>query len=113
VGKRSWLGESNKIGLGFALACDFLKENGYPKFVKPDLQIKYIFTSLKLSKPQSDDYEVFKDVVRFSESINEVPYVVDKLFWLVGSGYFYLYGIRIKTDTARFFDEVRRQIGLG
>lgn len=95
------------FGLGFALACDFLKENGYPKFVKPDTQIMQIFKTLGLSKPESDDYEVFKDVIRFSESIEEVPYVVDKLFWLVGSGNFYLDGLRIKTNITSFLSKVQ------
>ena len=71
--------------MGFALACDFLKENGYPEFAKPDVHIKKIFNGLGLSD-SNDDYEVFKDVIRVSELVNGLPYRVDKLFWLVGSG---------------------------
>ena len=80
------------FGLGFALACDFLKENGYPKFVKPDVHIKAIFRGIDISKSDLE-YEVFKDVIRFSEDINELPYCVDKLFWLVGSGRFFLFEV--------------------
>ena len=57
------------FGLGFALACDFLKENGYPKFVKPDVHIKAIFHGIGISKSDSD-YDVFKDVIRFSKDVN-------------------------------------------
>ncbi|MFC1910934.1 hypothetical protein ACFLXC_06665 [Chloroflexota bacterium] len=95
------------FGLGFTLACDFLKENGYPKFVKPDIQIERICKSLSLSKPEADYYEVFKDLIRFSESIEEIPYVVDKLFWLVGSGNFYLNKLRIKTNILSFVSKVQ------
>lgn len=75
-------------GMGFALACDFLKENGYPEFIKPDIHIKKIFNGIGLSD-SNDDYEVFKDVIRFSQTIGELPFKVDKMFWLVGSGNFY------------------------
>lgn len=97
------------FGLGFALACDFLKENGYPKFVKPDTHIKDIFKGLGLSQ-YDDDYEIFKDVIRFSESIDEIPYVVDKLFWLVGSGKFYLDGVTVNTDKDKFIEVVKEEI---
>jgi len=98
-------------GYGFALACDFLKENGYPKFVKPDVHIKDIFSGIGISNSKHD-YEVFKDVIRFSKVINEIPYVVDKLFWLVGSGYFYLTypNERIKTDKRKFIEQVKTSL---
>ena len=76
-------------GLGFALACDFLKENGYPEFAKPDTHLISIFNGLGISNSEYD-YEVFKDVINFSKKVNEVPYVVDKMFWLIGSGKFHL-----------------------
>ena len=97
------------FGFGFALACDFLKENGYPKFVKPDVHIKAIFKGIGLSQPESDDYEVFKDVIRFSEGINVMPYEVDKLFWLVGSGNFYLDGVTIDTKRDDFVAKVKKE----
>jgi len=102
--------EKEIFGLGFATACDFLKENGYPKFAKPDVHIKAIFNGLGLSSSTSD-YEVFKDVIRFSDAIDQVPYVVDKMFWLVGSGYFYLNDIRIKTDRASFILKTMNEFG--
>jgi hypothetical protein len=94
--------EAEVHGLGFALACDFLKENGYPKFVKPDVHLVTISTGLGLSHNGASHYEVFKDVVRYAEAIGEVPYVVDKAFWLVGSGNFYLNDIKVRTDRAEF-----------
>ncbi len=97
------------FGLGFALACDFLKENGYPKFVKPDSNIMAIFKGIGISHPKADDYQVFKDVVKFSESIDEVPYVVDKLFWLVGSGNFYL-SKESKEIDAEKYKKIKRKI---
>ena len=96
------------FGLGFALACDFLKENGYPKFVKPDRQIKAIFRGLHLTESTSD-YEVFKDVIRFSDAVDEIPYRVDKLFWLIGSGKFYLDNIKIKSNRNEFIQQIINQ----
>jgi len=102
--------EKEIFGMRFALACDFLKENGYPKFVKPDVHIKAIFNGLGISNSESD-YEIFKDVIRFSETIGELPYKVDKLFWLIGSGDFYLvYDKRISTNRDEFIERTRKQL---
>jgi hypothetical protein len=100
-------------GLGFALACDFLKDNGYPEFVKPDVHIKKIFKGIGLSDSDKD-YEVYKDVRKFAKEIGEKPFKVDKMFWLVGSGYFYddkkRIGNkgRIQTNRDKFISDVNK-----
>jgi hypothetical protein len=76
-------------GIGFALACDFLKELGYENFSKPDVQIKNIFPALGLCPFGAGDYEVFKAIARVGRNAGVTPYNVDKLFWLIGSGSFY------------------------
>jgi hypothetical protein len=76
-------------GFGFALACDFLNGLGYENFAKPDVHVKDIFGSLGLFPPGADDYEVFRAVGRLARNADVTPYNADKLFWLVGSGYFY------------------------
>lgn len=76
-------------GLGFALACDFLKELGYANYAKPDVHVRYIFQELGLCSPKAGDYQVFKAVVRAAKNVGVTPYNVDKLFWLIGSGYIY------------------------
>jgi len=102
--------ESKVYGFGFALACDFLKEIGYPYFAKPDVHIIKIFTGTGISK-STKDYDVFIDVVRFSEAIGKKPYEVDKLFWLVGSGNFYLDNIKINTSRSWFIDHIKQKYG--
>ena len=76
-------------GFGFALACDFLMGLGYENFSKPDVHLKDIFQGIGLCPRGSTDYEVFKAVARVARNVGVTPYKVDKLFWLVGSGYFY------------------------
>ena len=76
-------------GFGFALSCDFLKGMGYVNFPKPDVHLRDIFTALKLCNDKDDDYQLFKAVVRLSNNANVTPYNADKLFWLIGSNYFY------------------------
>jgi hypothetical protein len=75
-------------GFGFALSCDFLKEMGYVEFPKPDVQLRYIFTGLSLCPEKSDDYLLFKAVIRVARHAGVSPYNADKVFWLIGSGYF-------------------------
>ena len=86
--------ESEINGYGFALACDFLKENCSHQYAKPDTHIKAIFKGLGLSSnkntTKNEDIEIFRSVIEYSRSINEIPYEVDRLFWLIGSGDFYL-----------------------
>jgi len=76
-------------GIGFALACDFLKELGYVDFGKPDIHIKQIFKELKLCESKANDYHVHQAILRIAKNVRKTPYNVDKLFWLIGSGYFY------------------------
>ena len=76
-------------GFGFALACDFLNGLGYENFSKPDVHVKEIFGGLGLCAEGAGDYEVFKAVGRLARNAGVTPYNADKLFWLVGSGYFY------------------------
>ncbi len=94
-------------GFGFALACDFLKEIGYRHFGKPDVHVKAIFKGLELVAQDAKDYEVYKAMVRVAQNNGVSEYNVDKLFWLVGSGRFYLDGSvgtagRITTDRQGF-----------
>lgn len=73
-------------GFGFALACDFLKEWVSPQFVKPDTHTKDIFIGTNFSERNDSDFTICRRIIQFANSINQVPYSVDKLFWLIGSG---------------------------
>lgn len=76
-------------GFGFALSCDFLKEMGYVNFPKPDVHLRDIFTALRLCPEKTDDYQLFKAVIRVANHAGVSAYNADKVFWLIGSGYFY------------------------
>lgn len=76
-------------GIGYPLACDFLKELGFVNYGKPDVHIINIFTDLGLCVKGSSPYEIQKIIVQIAEAKNVSPYNVDKLFWLIGSGKFY------------------------
>ena len=80
---------SEIYGIDFALACDFLKEIGYVNFGKPDIHIKQIFKELNLVEVNANDYNTLKAITRISENVSQTAYAVDKVFWLIGSGYFY------------------------
>ena len=100
-------------GFGFALGCDFLKELGFFNFAKPDVHVKAITKGLKLSIETATDYAVFKTVVRIAAHCDKTPYDVDKLFWLVGSGRFYLHPSigRVATDRDGFIQKTSRVLG--
>lgn len=99
---------SDKIyGIGFALACDFLKELGYEGYAKPDVHIKDIFTALDLCE-SDDDEVVFKAVVEMAKEVNDTPYNVDKIFWLISSGNLYKHKINIGRHKDEFIEKVKK-----
>jgi len=98
--------EKEIYGFGFPLACDFLKELGYPDFGKPDVHLKDIFYELGLVE-RYDDYEVFKVIVKIGKATGERPVIVDKVFWLIGSGSFYDSNIKIPRMKKDFITYIR------
>jgi hypothetical protein len=96
-------------GIGFALACDFLKELGFLNFSKPDRHLKYILPKLGLSE-SDDDYTMFKAISRIARNSQRTPYAVDKLFWLIGSGNFYHDGFSIGRNRKAFVSSARRRL---
>jgi hypothetical protein len=98
-------------GIGFALACDFLKEVGFANFSKPDVHIKEIFLQLGLSRSK-DDVDVFKAVGRVARNAGVTPHEVDQLFWLVGSGDIYFAGRRIANSRAEFIAYAREALEM-
>lgn len=102
-------------GIGFPLACDFLKEIGFEQYGKPDVHIKEIFKALNIidanEKSNSKlDYESLKALDRIAKINNVSPYAVDKVFWLIGSGDFYLSKIKIGQNRNAFIEKVKNQL---
>lgn len=106
---------STKIsGIGFALACDCLKELGYINYPKPDIHLVDIFSGLELS--EKDPISVFEAIIRMSEDCKEIdstatPYKIDKIIWLICSGRFYLDQITIGRHKKEFLCRTRSKIG--
>ena len=96
-------------GFGLALSCDFLKELGYRDYPKPDVHLIKIFNELNLVK-STDPYEVYKSIVEMSEVVNKDAYTIDKIFWLISSGNFYLKNIKIGRNRDRFIDYVKTSL---
>lgn len=96
-------------GFGFALACDFLKGVGYPEFIKTDVHINEIARGVGITTSDCET-EIFQDIISYCRSIGKLPFEVDKLFWLVGSGKFYLYDKRIPSSKEEFIRRVRYEL---
>jgi len=101
-------------GVGFAIACDFLKEIGYVQYGKPDTHIKDIFIELGLLKGAAKnsskaDYlslKIFDEIA----GINGVtPYAVDKVLWLICSGDYYLHHIKIDNQKKNFISYMKNE----
>lgn len=98
-------------GIGFPLACDILKELGYLEFGKPDVHLKDIFKALNLINPLEkstikQDYETLRVIDQIALANNVTSYAVDKVFWLIGSGNFYLSGNNIGRQKQLFIEQI-------
>ena len=80
--------EQEIFGIGYPLACDFLKDIGFVDYGKPDVHISEIFSKLGLCKQGASPYEIQKSIGLVAEAKGVSAYAVDKLFWLIGSGHF-------------------------
>ncbi len=99
-------------GIGFPLACDFLKELGYVQYGKPDVHLKEIFKALNLIDPKEkstikQDYQTLKVIDQIAKINKITPFEVDKIFWLIGSGNFNLSGIHIGRNRDEFIKKVK------
>lgn len=86
-------------GIGFALACDFLKELGYTEYCKPDVHIIDVLNAV--DNTNYNPYQAFKRLVQIAIESDVTPYKLDKIIWLICSGRYYLDDIKIdsyKTD---------------
>lgn len=101
---------STKIsGLGFALACDILKELGYTNYVKPDIHIIDICYELGLCDSR-DPILVFETMIHIAEENNITPYKLDKIFWLISSGNYYLDNIKTKNHKKDFINYMKKEL---
>lgn len=80
-------------GIGFALACNALKELGYLDYVKPDIHLIDICDALNISS--REPIAVFDAMQEIAADNNITPYKLDKVLWLVCSGNFYKDGVKV------------------
>ena len=78
-------------GIGYPLACDFLKELGFIEYGKPNVHVIEIFVGIGLCPPKPSPYQVQKVISKIAEAAGVSSYNVDKLFWLIGSSKFYMH----------------------
>ncbi len=97
-------------GFAFALACDWLKECGYHNYGKPDTHTIDILYGTGVA-PSQDNYVVYRAMVRMGRVNNEVPAVVDRLLWLIGSGRYVDEHDKITRQKAGFIRLLRSKLG--
>ncbi len=75
--------------MGFAIACNWLKELGYMNYSKPDTHMKDICLALGLIKSKNDDVGCFRAMNTVADGAGVEPYRLDKVWWLICSGNYY------------------------
>jgi hypothetical protein len=96
--------------MGFPLGCDWLKEMGYGDYGKPDTHTIDILYGTGVAASQ-DNYVVYRAMVRMGRINNEVPAVVDRLLWFIGSGKYVDENVKITRQKAGFIEDLRAKLG--
>lgn len=103
-------------GYGFALSCDFLKESGFTGFCKPDVHLMKIFHGVGLVNDDNSQVATFIKTIEMARAVNEDPVIVDKLFWIIGSGKFHEYNkahkkiIKVTRHRDDFIKEYNKEV---
>ncbi len=97
-------------GMGFPLGCDWLKEMGYGDYGKPDTHTIDILYGTGVAASQ-DNYVVLKTMVKMARVNDEIPAVVDRLLWFIGSGKYVDENVRITRQKAAFIKDLRVKLG--
>ena len=79
------------FNMGFALACNWLKELGYNNYPKPDVHMKDVCEALGLIDSNKTDIDCFEAMTKVARECNVDPYKLDKVWWLICSGNYYRY----------------------
>jgi hypothetical protein len=96
-------------GMGFPLGCDWLKEMGYTNYAKPDTHTIDILYKTGVA-PSQENYAVFKTMVKMARVNDEVPAVVDRLLWFIGSGKYVDEIDKIRRQKAGFIQLLRPKL---
>jgi hypothetical protein len=81
--------------MGFAIACNWLKELGYVNYPKPDVHMKDICQTLGLIDEKRTDIDCFEAMIKVARECKVEPYKLDKVWWLICSGNYYRYNIQL------------------
>lgn len=96
-------------GIGFALACDILKEIGNINYIKPDVHIIDICYELGLCDSKNP-ITVFETMIHIAEENKITPYKLDKILWLICSGNYYLDNKNDKSHKKDFINFMKNDL---
>ena len=106
--------QSQIRGIGFALACDLLKELGYTNYPKPDVHLIDVFNGIGLC--DQNPISVFEAIEKMADDYKSVDscvdaYTVDKVFWLLCSGFYYKENpmLRVKSRKKELIEYLKKQ----
>jgi len=99
--------EKEIYGLGFPLACDWLKELGFSEYPKPDVHINEIFYAIGLS--EKNDYSSYKAVIEMAKATGDTAFNVDRTFWLIASGRYFYHDKKVPSRKDEFINTINSQ----
>ena len=82
---------------------------GYGNYGKPDTHTIDILYGTGVAESQ-DNYQVLKTMVKMARINDEVPAVVDRLLWFIGSGKYVDENVKIKREKAGFIKDLRANL---
>lgn len=92
-------------GLGFALACNMVKDLGFTNYAKPDTHTKDVIMVTGLSG--SDEISVVRAIQSIAAANNDTAFNVDRMIWLICSGYYFLDDVRVKSHKRELIERIK------
>ena len=91
------------------LNIEFRQELGYLNYAKPDVHLIEICYETGLCD-NKNEIKVFETIVKIADECNITPYKLDKIFWLICSGNFYIDKVIIKGHKKDFIEYLKKEI---
>ncbi len=101
--------DNEVYGMGFPLACDFLKELGYRNYGKPDTHTITILYEIGVA-PSRSVYDIFKTMVKVAKANDQTTVIVDYILWLIGSGKYVGENETIVRQKQAFIQEIKPKL---
>lgn len=91
-------------GMGFALACNLIKDLGFTDYAKPDTHTRDVVAAMGFA---DDDISVIRAIQDIAKANNDTAFNVDRMIWLICSGNYFNDNIRMGSHKKELIKKIQ------